>query len=71
MSFWSIKRGALYASGTYQSTSTVGYQLRLADLVVKVIQLSKDKIWKDATMQPITINQQYPKHNAQYITWKK
>jgi hypothetical protein len=58
------KRGALYVSGTYHSTSTIGYQLRLADLVIKVIQLSKDKIQKGVTMQPITINQQYPTRNV-------
>jgi hypothetical protein len=47
-----MKRGFLYASGTYHSTSTVGYQLRIADLIVKGVQLSKDNIWKGATMQP-------------------
>jgi hypothetical protein len=30
-----MKRGVLYASETYHSTSTDGYQLRIADLVVK------------------------------------
>jgi hypothetical protein len=52
-------------SGTYHSTSTVGYQLSLADLVVKVIPLSKGKIRKGATMQPITINENDPISNAQ------
>jgi hypothetical protein len=54
------KRRVLYASGTYHSASTDGYQLRIAVLVVKIIQLIKDNIRKGATMQPITINQQYP-----------
>jgi hypothetical protein len=44
-------------SRNYHSTATVGYQLRIADLVVKVIQLSKDNVRKGATMQSITINQ--------------
>jgi hypothetical protein len=57
-------------SGTYHSTSTDGYQLRIAVLVVKIIQLKKDNIWKGVIMQPITINQQYPTRNAQYITCK-
>jgi hypothetical protein len=52
-------------SGTYHSTSTVGYQLRIADLVVKAIPLSKVNIRKGATMQPIIINQQDPTRNAQ------
>jgi hypothetical protein len=30
-----MKRGVLYASGTYHSTSTGDYELRLAHLVVK------------------------------------
>jgi hypothetical protein len=47
-------------SETYHSASTDGYQLRIAVLVVKIIQLIKDNIRKGATMQPITINQQYP-----------
>jgi hypothetical protein len=51
------KRGVLYASGFYHSTSTDGYQLRIAVLVIKIIQLNKDNIWKGATMQPITIKQ--------------
>jgi hypothetical protein len=58
-------------SGTYHSTSTDGYQLGIAVLVVKIMQLKKDNIWKGATMQPITTNQQYPTRNAQYITCKQ
>jgi hypothetical protein len=58
------KRGALYASGTYHSTSANGYQLRIAHLVVKVIQLHKDSIREGIAMQPITIIQEYPIHNA-------
>jgi hypothetical protein len=30
-----MKEGFLYASGTYHSTSTDGYKLRLVDLVTK------------------------------------
>jgi hypothetical protein len=58
-------------SGTYHLTSSVGYQLRIADLVVKVVPLSKDNIGKGVTMQPITINHQYPTRIAQYITYNK
>jgi hypothetical protein len=47
-------------SVTYHSASTDDYQLRIAVLVVKIIQLIKDNIRKGATMQHITINQQYP-----------
>jgi hypothetical protein len=35
-------------SGTYHSTSTIGYQLRIADRVIKVVHLSKDTIRKGA-----------------------
>jgi hypothetical protein len=35
------KRGALYVSGTYHSTSTNGYQLCIAVLVIKIIQLTR------------------------------
>jgi hypothetical protein len=59
------KGGVLYVSGTYHLTSTVGYQLRIADLVIKVIPLSKVNIGKGATMQPIITNQQDPTRNAQ------
>jgi hypothetical protein len=52
-------------SGTYHSTSTIDYQLRIADLVIKVIPLSKVNIGKGATVQPITVNQQDPTCNAQ------
>jgi hypothetical protein len=31
-----MKRGFLYASGAYHFTSTDGYQLRIADLVVNI-----------------------------------
>jgi hypothetical protein len=62
---------AIYVSGTYHSISIDGNQLCIADLVVKVIQLHKDSIWKGTTMQPITINQEYPIRNAQYITDNK
>jgi hypothetical protein len=65
-----MKRGALYASGTYHLTTTDGYQLRIAHLDVKVIQLHKDSIWKGTTMQPISIIQEYLIRNAQYITGK-
>jgi hypothetical protein len=33
------EKGVLHVSGTYHSTSTDGYQLRIERLVVKVIQL--------------------------------
>jgi hypothetical protein len=52
-------------SGTYHSTSTVGYQLRIADLVVKAMPQRKVNIRKGATMQPIIINQQDPTRNTQ------
>jgi hypothetical protein len=52
-------------SGTYHSTSTIAYQLRIADLVIKVIPLSKVNIRKGAIMKPIIINQQDPTRNAQ------
>jgi hypothetical protein len=58
-------------SGSYHSTSTVGYQLRIADLVVKVIPLSKNNVVKGTTMQPITISHKYSTRNAQYITYNK
>jgi hypothetical protein len=48
-----------------------GYQLRIPHLVVKVIQLHKDSIRKGTTMQPITIIQEYPIRNAQYIKGNK
>jgi hypothetical protein len=52
-------------SGTYHSTSTDDYQLRIADLVVKSNTTKQGpKKWKGATMQPITIHQQYPTCNA-------
>jgi hypothetical protein len=57
-----MKRGFLYASGTYHSASIDSYQLRIAVLVIKNAQLIKDNMKKGATMQPITINQQYPTH---------
>jgi hypothetical protein len=38
-------------SGTYHLTSTVGYQLCIADLVVTIIPLSKANIGKGATMR--------------------
>jgi hypothetical protein len=47
-------------SGAYHSASIDGYQLRITVLIIKIIQLIKDNIRKGATMQPITINQQYP-----------
>jgi hypothetical protein len=47
-------------SGTYHSTSTDGYQLRIAVLVVKNNTTNKDNIRKGDTMQLITINLQYP-----------
>jgi hypothetical protein len=62
------KRGVLTASETFHSTSTDCYQLCIAVLVVKIIQLNKGNVRKGATMQPITINRQYPTHNAHYIT---
>jgi hypothetical protein len=34
------KRWVIYASGTYHSPSTNGYQLRIAVLVIKIIQLT-------------------------------
>jgi hypothetical protein len=52
-------------SGTYHSTSIIGYQLCIADLVIKVIPLSKVNIEKGATKQPIIINQQDPIRNVQ------
>jgi hypothetical protein len=52
-----MKRGFLYVSGTYHSTSTDGYQLRLEHLVVKVIHLQQGDIQKGTTMQCITIIQ--------------
>jgi hypothetical protein len=52
-------------SGAYHSTSTIGYQLHIADLVINVIPLSKVNIRKGATKQPIIINQQGPTRNAQ------
>jgi hypothetical protein len=55
-------------SGTNHSTFNDGYQLRIAVLVVKIIQLNKGNVRKGATMQPITINRQYPTHNVHYIT---
>jgi hypothetical protein len=69
----SKKRGVLTVSGTCHSTSTDGYQLRIAVLVIKIIQLNKANVRKGATMQPITINRQYPTGNAHYIThnWNK
>jgi hypothetical protein len=58
--------GAIQPSSykTYHSTSTISCQLRIADLVIKVIPLSKVNIRKGATMQPIIINQQDPTRNA-------
>jgi hypothetical protein len=52
-----MKRGVLYTSGIYHSSSTDGYQLSIAHLVIKVVQLHKDSVWKAAIMQPITIIQ--------------
>jgi hypothetical protein len=37
-----MKREVLPTSGTYHLTSTDGYQLSIAHLVVKVIHLNKD-----------------------------
>jgi hypothetical protein len=54
-----MKRGALYGSGTYHSTFTNGYQLRIAHLVNKDKYIyNKANIWKGTTMQPITIIQE-------------
>jgi hypothetical protein len=62
------ERKELHVSGTYHSTSTSGYQLRIAHLVVKVIHLQQGDIWKGATMQPITSSSSKdPIHSAQYI----
>jgi hypothetical protein len=55
-----MKRGFPYVSGTYHSTSTDNYQLRIAVLAEKNTELIKDNMRNGATMQPITINQQYP-----------
>jgi hypothetical protein len=52
-----MKRQFLYMSGTYHSASTDSYQLRIAVLVIKNTQLTKDNMRKGATMQHITINQ--------------
>jgi hypothetical protein len=41
-------------SGIYHSTSTDGYLLSIAHLVIKVIQIHQDSIRKGDTMQPIT-----------------
>jgi uncharacterized iron-regulated protein len=48
------ERKVLHASGTYHSTSTGGYQLRISHLVVKVIHLQQGDIRKDTIMQHIT-----------------
>jgi uncharacterized iron-regulated protein len=48
------ERKVLYVSGTYHSTSTGGYQLRIAHLVIKVIHLQQGNVQKGTTMQPIT-----------------
>jgi hypothetical protein len=54
-----MKRGALYTSATYHSTSTDGYQLRIADLFDKDKYIyNKGNIWKGTIMQPITIIQE-------------
>jgi hypothetical protein len=66
-----MKRGVLYASGTYHSTYTDGYQLSIAHLVIKVVQLHNDSVRKGATMQPITIIQQDPTCSSQYTTCNK
>jgi hypothetical protein len=68
MSILLIEKGVLTMSETYHSTSTDGYQLRIAVLVIKIIQLNKGNVRKGATMQPITINRQYPTRNVHYIT---
>jgi hypothetical protein len=54
-----MKRGALYVSGTYHSTSTDGYQLHIAHLVDKDKYIyNKDNIQKGTTMQLVTIIQE-------------
>jgi hypothetical protein len=52
-----MKRGGiLHASRTYHSTSTDGYELRIAHLVDKDKYIyNKGIIWMGTTMQPITI----------------
>jgi hypothetical protein len=70
LSFQFIKEGVLYVSGIYYSTSTVGYQLRIADLPVKVVHLSKDNIRKSAYNLSSLINKTlYVMHK--YITYNK
>jgi hypothetical protein len=46
-------------SGTYHSTSTDGYQLRIEHLVDKDKYIyNMGNIWKGTTMQPITVTQE-------------
>jgi hypothetical protein len=60
-----MKREALHVSKTYHSTSTDGYQLRIAHLIDKDKYIyNKGNIWKGTTMQPITIIQN-PIRNTQ------
>jgi hypothetical protein len=54
-----MRRGVIYASGSYHSTSIDGYQLSIAYLLVKDKYIyNKGNIWKGITMQPITIIQE-------------
>jgi hypothetical protein len=56
-----MKRGGiLHASGTYYSSTTDGYQQRIAHLVDKHKYFyNKDDMQKGTTMQPITIIQEH------------
>jgi hypothetical protein len=54
-----MKRGSLHTSGSYHSTSTDGYKLRIAHLVDKDKYIyNKGNIQKGTTMKPITIIQE-------------
>jgi hypothetical protein len=54
-----MKGGVLHVSGTYHSTYTDGYQLRIAHLVDKDKYIyNNGNIIKGTTMQPITIIQE-------------
>jgi hypothetical protein len=57
-----MKEGSYMRVGP--TTQLLPLAITMIDLVIKVIQLSKDNIRKGVTMQPITITQQYPTCNA-------